>query len=315
MPQTVFLLSTTISSSSSSSSSSSIINISNIIVVTITTFVITILVTPLSFPSLPGTLTTGELVMEENDCPMCDLTGSKAGLIGPQFCAAPENFSTQLPPQGMSLCLSRQRMPQALGQTHGRQKRHTHLKRYNLQKTDTHLEIHGLQERDMHLKREMHLKKYSPPERDKHLKTQGVQKQSPSPPPHKITSRGGSNSPEPAHPVRGSISSPAAAPTPDVVARPTVDEEIHATGLDQNPPVSPNIQSEDLSHPSGQGQEKKPDQKPTPLYADVVRRNMKETNQSSKKQYRPSAKSKKPSEDEERDWPLSGNFANSTWKA
>ncbi|KAF5600034.1 hypothetical protein FPANT_2830 [Fusarium pseudoanthophilum] len=138
------------------------------------------------------------------------------------------------------------------------------------------------------------------------------ERQSPSPSPHKITSRGGHNSPEPAHSVRGSISSPAAAPTPDVVAPPTVDQETHSAGLDQNPPVSPKIHSEDPSHPSGQDQEKKPDQKPALSYSEAL-----QLNQSSKKQDLIPAKSKKKSKDETSDWDTVdfSKYRNSSWSA
>ncbi|KAL5602066.1 hypothetical protein FOBRF1_009599 [Fusarium oxysporum] len=49
-----------------------------------------IFIVPLSFSSLPETLTIGQLVMEswDSDCPNCDPSGSIAGLIGAQFCAA-----------------------------------------------------------------------------------------------------------------------------------------------------------------------------------------------------------------------------------
>ncbi|KAI1028247.1 hypothetical protein LB503_002300 [Fusarium chuoi] len=96
-------------------------------------------------------------------------------------------------------------------------------------------------------------------------------RQSLSPPLQKITSRGGSSSPEPAHSVRGGTSAPVAAPTPDVVARPPVDEEIHET---------PKIQSHDPSPPLDQDQEKKPDRKPGPTWANVAQITKRQTNQS-----------------------------------
>ncbi|KAF4487908.1 hypothetical protein FAGAP_11226 [Fusarium agapanthi] len=96
-------------------------------------------------------------------------------------------------------------------------------------------------------------------------------RQSLSPPCHEISSREGSNSPGPTHsvrgsnspepPVRGNISSPVTAPTPDVVAPPTVDEEIPKAGLDQNPPASSQILSHDLFPPLGQDQKKKTEKK------------------------------------------------------
>ncbi|PNP60989.1 hypothetical protein FNYG_14270 [Fusarium nygamai] len=276
--------------------------------------------------------------MAENGCPMCDPSGSIAGLIGPQFCAAglgpapspsnpgASNSSPSLNPQApefqlpassardVSLPQSSEDAPGSGSDTRPPEETHASEEiqppenRYASGDTRPPGEGHASEERDAS-------QEIQSPRKRQASEDTGCPKerQSPSPPPHKITSRGGSNSPEPAHPVRGSVSSLAAAPTPDVVARPTVDREIHATGLDQNPPVSPKIQSEDPSHPSGQDQEKKPDQKPTPLYSDVVRGNTKETNQSSKKQDRPPAKSKKPSEDEDPDWPSGGNFpANSS---
>ncbi|KAG5771996.1 hypothetical protein H9Q73_012652 [Fusarium xylarioides] len=248
--------------------------------------------------------------MEENECPLCDPSGDIAGLIGPQFCAVKltpalstsnpgaSNPSPSLNPQAAEFKLPASSardvsLPQSEEDALGsRSDTRPPEERHASEKIQSSVERHVSGERDASQESQSPRKRQASED-----KGCPKQRQSPSPPPHKITSRGGSNSPEPAHPVRGSISSPAAAPTPDVVARPTVDEEIHATGLDQDPPVSPKIQSQDPSHPSGQDQEKKPDQKPTQLWSDLVRGYTQETNQSFKKSNRPPAKSKKPSGD------------------
>ncbi|KAF5718126.1 hypothetical protein FMUND_5418 [Fusarium mundagurra] len=266
--------------------------------------------------------------MEEEDCPMCDPSGSKAGLIGPQFCAAKldpqaQEFQPASSARDVSLPQSSEDAPGSCSDTRPPEETHASEEiqppenkhasentgspgegyasqeiqppenKHASEDTESPGEGHASEERDASQEIQ------SPRKRQASEDTGCPKKrQSPSPPPRKITSRGGSNSPEPAHPARGSISSPAAAPTPDVVARPTVDEEIHATGLDQNPPVSPKIQSQDPSHPSVQDQEQKP------LYTDILRGSKKETNQSSKKSDWSPAKPKKPSKDT--DWePLS----------
>ncbi|KAF5534737.1 hypothetical protein FMEXI_11146 [Fusarium mexicanum] len=105
----------------------------------------------------------------------------------------------------------------------------------------------------------------------------------------------GSNAPEP--PVRGNISSPVTAPTPAVVAPPTVNEEISEASLDQNPPASSQILPHDLSPPLDQDQKKEPEEepepepeeKPKPTWAQILAG--KGTNQSSL------------SESEDSDWP------------
>ncbi|KAF5595649.1 hypothetical protein FPCIR_4319 [Fusarium pseudocircinatum] len=277
--------------------------------------------------------------MGENDCPMCDPSGSIAGLIGNQFCAAgsrpapspsnpgasnysnPGASSSSNPGAsnssnpGASNSSNPSLNPQArefqLTASSARDVSLPQSSEYapgSVSDTQPPEETHASEERDASQEIQLPRKRQA---------SEGTgcpkERQSRSPPPHKITSRGGSNSPEPAHSVRGSISSPAVAPTPDVVAHPTVDQETHSTGLDQNPPVSPKIQSEDPSHPPGQDQENKPDQKPTLLYSDVLRQNTKKQNQSSKKQDRLPADSKKPPADDwSGKWPSGADF-NSSW--
>ncbi|KAF5560391.1 hypothetical protein FPHYL_6663 [Fusarium phyllophilum] len=218
--------------------------------------------------------------MEENECPLCDPSGDIAGLIGPQFCAVAAEF--KLPASSardVSLPQSSEDAPGSWPDTRPPEETHASEEiqppenKQASEDTGSPGEGHASEKRDA-------FQEIQSPRKRQASEDKGCpkQRQSPSPPPHKITSRGGSNSPEPAHPVRGSISSPAAAPTPDVVTRATVDEETHATGLDQDPPVSPKIQSQDPSHPSGQDQEKKPDQKPAPLWSDLFRGYTQETN-------------------------------------
>lgn len=130
-------------------------------------------------------------------------------------------------------------------------------------------------------------------------------RQSLSPSFYKISSRESSKSLEPTRPARGSkspgnISSPVTAPTPDVVAPPPVEEETHETDLDQNPPVSHQIQSHVLFPPLVPDQEKKPEEKPEEkpglTWAKIARVTTKKTNQSSPKLDWPSTKPNQSSE-------------------
>ncbi|KAH7178418.1 hypothetical protein DER46DRAFT_676223 [Fusarium sp. MPI-SDFR-AT-0072] len=236
----------------------------------------------------------------DSDCPNCDLSGSIAGLIGAQFCAAESgpapsslnpgvsDFSPSLNPQApefqlpasstriVSLPRSSEGGPGCWSNTQPPKQRRTSE------------EIHSPRKR--HASEEIG----SPKKR-----------QSLSPSFYKISSRESSKSPEPTYSARGSkspenISSPVTAPTPDVVAPPPVEEEIHEADLDQNPPVSHQIQSHFLFPPLVHDQEKKPEEKPEekpgPTWAKIARVTTKKINQSSAKLDWPSAKPNQSSE-------------------
>ncbi|KAI1024976.1 hypothetical protein LB504_009891 [Fusarium proliferatum] len=250
-----------------------------------------------------------------SNCPLCDPSGSIAGLIGPQFCAAESGpASSPLNPQASEfqppassprvafLPRSSGGAPGSWSNTRPPEGRHASEEIQPpeegraSEETQSPGEGHGSEERYASQETQSPRKRHASEDTGCPKKRQSL-----SPPLQKITSRGGSNSPEPAHSVRGGTSAPVAAPTPDVVARPPVDEEIHETDLDQNPPVSPKIQSHDPSPPLDQDQEKKPDKKSGPSWANVAQITKKETNQSHLKINVRSAKPKKPPEDP--DWP------------
>ncbi|QGI98969.1 hypothetical protein CEK26_012038 [Fusarium fujikuroi] len=229
---------------------------------------------PLSFPSLFETSTIGEPVM--SNCPLCDPSGSIAGLIGPQFCAAgsrpassPLNPRAPVyqPPASSTRVVSLPR-PSEGGPGSGSSTRPPE-EEHASDETQSTGESHGSEERYASQETQSPRKRHASEDTGCPKKRQSL-----SPPLQKITSRGGSSSPEPAHSVRGGTSAPVAAPTPDVVARPPVDEEIHEIH------ETPKIQSHDPAPPLDQDQEKKPDRKPGPTWANVAQITKKQTNQS-----------------------------------
>ncbi|TXC07061.1 hypothetical protein FocTR4_00003732, partial [Fusarium oxysporum f. sp. cubense] len=267
---------------------------------------------PLSFSSLPETLTIGQLVMEswDSDCPNCDPSGSIAGLIGAQFCAAvsfishsssllqlltsaesgpaPSSLNPgapefQLPASStriVSLPRSSEGGPSSLSNTQPPEERHASEEiqppeeRYASEEIQSPGERHASEDigspGEGHASEERYASQEIQSPRKRHASEDigsPKKRQSLSPSFYKISSCESSKSPEPTHSARGSkspgnISSPVTAPTPDVVAPPPVEEETHEADLDQNPPVSHQIQSHVLFPPLVPDQEEKPEEKP-----------------------------------------------------
>ncbi|KAI1048939.1 hypothetical protein LB506_005038, partial [Fusarium annulatum] len=216
-----------------------------------------------------------------SNCPLCDPSGSIAGLIGPQFCAAGSRpASSPLNPRApvyqssasstrvVSLPRPSEGAPGSGSNTRPPEGGHASEEIHPPEEECASGEIQPPEEKRASEETQSTGEGHGSEERYASQETQSPRKR------HASEDTGcakKSSSPEPAHSVRGGTSAPVAAPTPDVVARPPVDEEIHET---------PKIQSHDPSPPSDQDQEKKPDRKPGPTWANVAQITKKQTNQS-----------------------------------
>ncbi|KAK2133534.1 hypothetical protein NOF04DRAFT_1341975 [Fusarium oxysporum II5] len=216
----------------------------------------------------------------DSDCPNCDPSGSIAGLIGAQFCAAesgpaPSSLNPgapefQLPASStriVSLPRSSEGGPSSLSNTQPPEERHASEEiqppeeRYASEEIQSPGERHASEDigspGEGHASEERYASQEIQSPRKRHASEDigsPKKRQSLSPSFYKISSCESSKSPEPTHSARGSkspgnISSPVTAPTPDVVAPPPVEEETHEADLDQNPPVSHQIQSHVLFPP------------------------------------------------------------------
>ncbi|EXK44285.1 hypothetical protein FOXG_18758 [Fusarium oxysporum f. sp. lycopersici 4287] len=279
----------------------------------------------------------------DSDCPNCDPSGSIAGLIGAQFCAAesrpaPSSLNPgapefQLPASStriVSLPRSSEGGPSSLSNTQPPEERHASEQMQSLEERQASEGIQPPEEKyaseeiqspgerhasedigspgEGHVSEERYASQEIQSPRKRHVSEDigsPKKRQSLSPSFYKISSRESSKSPEPTHPARGikspgNISSPVTAPTPDVVAPPPVEEETHEADLDQNPPVSHQIQSHVLFPPLVPDQEKKPEEKPEekpgPTWAKIARVTTKKTNQSSAKLDWPSTRPNQSSE-------------------